>query len=206
MLDLSKIEDGRVYLNITTGQTATGATLLADAEHEGINLEDWVDKEDAGRGRKYDTGKPDWALIPAHELEDVVRVFTMGAEKYGRENWKRVDNGMFRYYSAMMRHIRAYKSYIETGDPEDLYDEESGLHHLAHAMTNAMFLMWLDNNNEHKFLDADKPDWVEQEEREAEFEMLNAIEETMEGLNEVKIAHNWTQAPDWMVNYTMEND
>jgi hypothetical protein len=135
-------------------------------------LSDWQDKDDAGRGRKFDTGKPDWALVPADEMEDVVRVFTMGAEKYGRENWKSVENGMFRYFSAMMRHIRAYKKYMETGDESELYDKESGLHHLSHAMTNAVFLMWLDNNKAHNFKEEDTPIWWEQMQRE----MMEAVE------------------------------
>ena len=173
MLDPNKIEPDRVYLNISTGTVATGDQLRAKAAE--VNLADWVDKDDAGRGRKYDTGKPDWALVPADEIEDVVRVFTMGAEKYGRENWKSVENGMFRYYSAMMRHIRAYKKYIETGDKEQLFDKESGIHHLAHAMTNALFLMWLDNNFEHKFKEEDMPRWWDQMERQ----MLEEFEQSI---------------------------
>lgn len=173
MLDPNKIEPDRVYLNISTGEVATGDQLRSAAAD--VHLADWVDKDDAGKGRKYDTGKPDWGLVPADELEDVVKVFTMGSEKYGRENWKSVENGMFRYYGAMMRHIKSYKRYMETGDKEELYDSESGLHHLAHAMTNAIFLMWLDNNVAHKFKEGDKPNWWEEMELAATFDIEQAI-------------------------------
>jgi len=50
--------------------------------------------------------------------------------------------------------------YMETGDAELMIDGESGLHHLAHAATNLIFLMWLDNNNAHNFSEENIPDWV----------------------------------------------
>ncbi len=165
MLIESEIKDDKVYLNICSGAVKTGAELiellgymhkdqLKDDEIPtfAVQLDDWVDKDDVGRGRKFDTGKPQWSLIPASELEDVAKVFTMGAEKYGRENWKKVEDGMFRYFDAMQRHISEYKLYMETGDESHLFDSESGLHHLSHAVTNALFLMWLDNNDGHVWL------------------------------------------------------
>ena len=158
MLILSEVVKDKVYLNITTGKVATGAEILEKELSEDA-LEHWVDKDDIGKGRKFDTGKPQHSLVPSSELTDVVKVFTMGAEKYGRENWKRVEDGMYRYFDAMERHISAYKVYMETGDERHLFDEESGLHHLSHAMTNALFLMWLDRNAAHQFSDETKPHW-----------------------------------------------
>jgi hypothetical protein len=158
MLILSEVKSDKVYLNITTGNVATGREIIEKNLSEEA-LENWVDKDDIGKGRKFDTGKPQHSLVPSSELTDVVKVFTMGADKYGRENWKRVEDGMFRYFDAMQRHIASYKVYMETGDERHLYDEESGLHHLSHAMTNALFLMWLDNNDAHKFAPENKPDW-----------------------------------------------
>lgn len=186
MLDPNKIEEKRIYLNITTGEVCTGQQLRFNSAN--VHLADWVDKEDAGKGRKYDTGKPDWALVPGKELEDVVKVFTMGAEKYGRENWKSVEDGMFRYFSAMMRHINSYKKYLETGDEADLYDAESGLHHLSHAMTNALFLMWLDNNEAHVFTEKNMPSWWDQKQREREFfdDIDAVVKATMEDLNSLQ--------------------
>ena len=129
-----------------------------------------INENEIKTGKKYDVGKPDWSLVPANELEDIVKVFTMGSQKYGRENWKNLPDGMFRCYSAMMRHIRSYKKWTETGDSKDLYDEESGLHHLAHAATNILFMMWWDNNNAHIFEEGHMPLWLEQIQREMEEE------------------------------------
>lgn len=226
MLDPKKIDPTRMYLNIESGMTATGETMLEEIEHNRVDLSKWVDRDDAGKGRKYDTGKPDWSLVPADEIEDVVKVFTMGAEKYGRENWKSVENGMFRYFAAMMRHIKKYKKYLETGDEELLYDDESGLHHLSHAMTNAVFLMWLDNNRAHTFKDGDMPVWWDQMERAAEFELEQMILadadrqaiELGKGLSEDYASFvdapkdqnpylgKWPDDANYVVNFNMEND
>jgi len=42
-------------------------------------------------GVKYDSGKPDYTLLPLDALEQVVEVLTFGAAKYDRDNWKKVD-------------------------------------------------------------------------------------------------------------------
>ena len=90
------------------------------------------------QGIKYDEGKPDWSLLPLGPVEDIVRVLTHGAEKYGRANWQNVEGAHERYFAAAMRHIAAWQS---TGNT----DPESGHHHLAHAACNLIFLMWFDD-------------------------------------------------------------
>jgi len=61
---------------------------------------------EAPAGRKYDSGKPMYALVPADALEEVVKVLTAGAVKYNEpldeENWRKVDNPHFRYFSAAL--------------------------------------------------------------------------------------------------------
>jgi hypothetical protein len=84
-------------------------------------------------GLKYDSDKPRWDLLPLSLIEETVQVLTFGAKKYGPNNWKQVQDGFDRYYSALMRHIVAYKN-------GELYDQESKLSHLAHAMCNLIFL------------------------------------------------------------------
>jgi hypothetical protein len=91
-------------------------------------------------GKKFDTGKLRWDLIPIEYVEDVVKVLTFGAAKYGANNWQKVEDGLSRYYAALMRHIVAWKR-GETDDPE------SNLPHLAHAMCNILFIQWIE---EHK--------------------------------------------------------
>ena len=83
---------------------------------------------------KYDGGKPRFDLIPAEPLVEVAKVFTMGAAKYGDRNW---EMGMewSRVFSAMQRHLWAFWA------GENL-DQESGLHHLAHAAFGCLALIW----------------------------------------------------------------
>jgi hypothetical protein len=88
-------------------------------------------------GRKFDTGKAEYGLVPPHALHETVKVLTVGAQKYARDNWKHVPDRKRRYFDAMERHIWAWKR-GEVNDPED------NLHHLAHAICCAMFLYEVD--------------------------------------------------------------
>lgn len=98
----------------------------------------FVRKVEPPKGSKFDQGKPRWGLLPWTELETVVEVLTMGAEKYSDDNWKHVEPFESRYRDALMRHFSAYCK-GETKDPE------SGKSHLAHAVCCALFLMWKEN-------------------------------------------------------------
>lgn len=83
-------------------------------------------------GLKFDVGKTDYDLIPAEALEGIANVFTYGAGKYGPENWKHVTP-VKRYLSAAFRHVQAWRK-------GQTNDEESGLLHLDHAITNLIIL------------------------------------------------------------------
>jgi len=85
-------------------------------------------------GYKEDLGKPEWDLLPYDALLPVVKVFTSGAKKYTRHNWR---SGMLwsRPMGAILRHITAW------WEGEDL-DSDSGEHHLAHVIAEALFLMY----------------------------------------------------------------
>jgi hypothetical protein len=98
-------------------------------------------------GRKDDSGKIRYSLIPQSTVEDVVRVLEHGAIKYAPDNWKKVPDYRQRYYDATMRHLQAW------WNGESL-DRESNLHHLAHAICNAMFLLWFDRNHGKKVQEA----------------------------------------------------
>lgn len=95
------------------------------------------DTRPSGQGRKDDTGKRQWSLIPWDVVEDVVQVLEFGAKKYAPENWKKVPNARERYFDALMRHVLAWRS-GEQNDPE------TGLNHLAHAGCCLMFLLWFE--------------------------------------------------------------
>lgn len=89
------------------------------------------------RGHKNDCGKPMWDLLPFSSLKEVVEVLTLGAKKYSPHNWMRVPNPKSRYFSALMRHLVAWKRGERT-------DPETGLSHLAHAGCCLLFLIWHD--------------------------------------------------------------
>lgn len=74
-----------------------------------------------------------WELFP-NAIGDVAKVLTFGANKYGPNNWQNVKSFHSRYSAALLRHVLARC----TGE---ITDPESGLFHLAHAATNALFLL-----------------------------------------------------------------
>ena len=87
-------------------------------------------------GIKHDLGKPAFNLIPPRAELAMASVLTFGAAKYAPDNWKLVDNAETRYIAAAMRHINAYRA-------GEIWDRESGLQHLAHALTCLAFLIEL---------------------------------------------------------------
>lgn len=87
-------------------------------------------------GTKFDTGKLQYSLIPTSATKALAEVLTYGASKYAPNNWQLVQDGEKRYLDALFRHLEAFRS-------GEVNDEESGLHHLSHALTNVVFLHYL---------------------------------------------------------------
>ena len=85
-------------------------------------------------GLKYDDGKLQYGLIPTIATKSLAQVLTFGAAKYAPNSWQTVQDGERRYLDALYRHLEAYRSGEST-------DSESGLSHLAHAITNVAFLL-----------------------------------------------------------------
>ena len=94
-----------------------------------------------GNGLKFDQEKLRWDLLPIDCIEDVVKVLTMGAEKYAENNWQEVENAEDRYFAALMRHLSASRQ-------GEMNDSESGLSHLSHVMCNVVFLLWLEKHKD----------------------------------------------------------
>lgn len=97
-------------------------------------------------GVKHDQGKTPWHYIDNFwpQLEEVVQVLAMGDKKYPSAdgaNWKRVEDSARRYSDAMLRHAISYRR-------GEKIDPESGKSHLAHVITNALFLMYNDSLQE----------------------------------------------------------
>lgn len=91
-------------------------------------------KDDFNRDQsvKHDGGKRRLELIPTTAYEALGDVLTYGAKLYGDNTWNRVDRE--RYVGALLRHLCLYLD-----DPLGV-DKESGLPHIDHVFTNAMFL------------------------------------------------------------------
>lgn len=86
------------------------------------------------QGIKFDSDKPEYGLVPANALHEIVKVLTYGARKYSRENWRQVPERERRYFDAMMRHLWA----VRRGE---LVDNETGVSHYAHAGCCLLYLL-----------------------------------------------------------------
>ena len=81
-----------------------------------------------------------WDLLPLQEIEDIVKVYTAGAEKYGPNNWQHLEDGYNRYKAALFRHLLEYEKGNEI-------DEETGCKHLAQLAWNAIAMLYYDKHN-----------------------------------------------------------
>lgn len=86
---------------------------------------------------KFDTGKLRYDLVPTSAFEGLAKVLTYGAKKYSPNNWRNAED-TDRYIAALYRHLEAWRK-------GEKVDEESGLKHLEHAITNVAFLLELDD-------------------------------------------------------------
>lgn len=88
-------------------------------------------------GKKNDRqdDKTRWELMPLDCLEDIARVYTEGAKKYGDNNWQKLENGYERYKGALLRHL--YQS------DNEVFDKETGCRHLAQVAWNAIAMLYL---------------------------------------------------------------
>lgn len=97
-------------------------------------------------GRKDDTGKLRYSLLPAGTVEQILEVLEFGAVKYAPDNWKKVPGAFTRYYDAAIRHLVA-------GYLGNTKDSESGYSHFAHAGCCILFLLWLERNPGKELID-----------------------------------------------------
>lgn len=71
--------------------------------------------------------KPSLSAVPGTALFHLARAMMDGVDKYGIYNWREKDVPARIYVDAAMRHI------VSWADGEEFADD-SGVHHLAHAM------------------------------------------------------------------------
>lgn len=89
-----------------------------------------------GCGRKHDDAKVDYSLIKTAAEREFAAALSYGAELYGRDNWKDVPQAFDRYFAALRRHLAAFRA-------GEIFDPQSGLHHLAHAECCVHFILEL---------------------------------------------------------------
>lgn len=86
------------------------------------------------------TGKNELDDLSPGFLWEVGLVATHGNTKYRRGNWHAGERHT--YIAAITRHILKYAAACQ--GQGSFYDEETGLHHMAHVARNAEFLHWMD--------------------------------------------------------------
>ena len=79
---------------------------------------------------KFDDEKPRMDLLPPNAIEELAKAMTYGAKKYGDDNY--LNGEMLnpnRLVAAGLRHTFSYLK-------GNKINEESGLHHLSHALAS----------------------------------------------------------------------
>ena len=91
-----------------------------------------MEQENKIEARKNDRldDKLRWELLPLEDVEDIVRVYTAGAKKYGPDQWQKLPDGIKRYKAALLSQL------VEIDKGNEI-DEETGCRHLAQMCRNA---------------------------------------------------------------------
>jgi hypothetical protein len=98
----------------------------------GVGHEHWVTK-DSGAREQYDSGmvrdidkdKPDYTLIDGPFLYRWAMLMVRGAEKYGRDNWRKADSEkeLHRFQASALRHMHQWLD----DDPSDNEDHAAAV-------------------------------------------------------------------------------
>jgi hypothetical protein len=93
---------------------------------------------DVEKALRFNTGKLRYSQLSTSAIRSIVEVLEFGATKYPIHNWRKGFNYTV-VLDSIQRHLEAFK------ELEDK-DKESGLSHIAHVLTNAMFLQHMINH------------------------------------------------------------
>lgn len=93
----------------------------------------YSNKNSEDKALRFDDGKIRHDLLPGHALNELAKVYTMGAKKYADNNWRK---GM--KWSRVLASLKRHLNYIENGVD---FDDESKLLHAAHVAWNAITLL-----------------------------------------------------------------
>jgi len=96
-----------------------------------------------GEVLKYHENKSEWSCVPFTALEKVAEVFSYGKKKYGASFTFTAGIPVSRLFDSLMRHAISFYFKREDIDPE------SGCHHLAMVVSNAlMILSYIEDKSE----------------------------------------------------------
>ena len=105
-----------------------------------IETKEMEKKENDSKKNDRLDNKLRWELLPLEDLEDIVRVYTAGANKYGANKWQNLPDGYQRYKAALFRHLVEY----EKGN---WLDNETNCIHLAQVAWNAIAMLHIAKQN-----------------------------------------------------------
>ncbi len=98
--------------------------------------EEQMGQDTAGR---FSEGKIRHDLVAPWALNEIARVYTYGTVKYDDDNWWKGLRWKRDVFGCVLRHVWKWFR-------GEINDDESGLHHLAHAAWNCMALMEYERN------------------------------------------------------------
>ena len=96
-----------------------------------VEEEKQMGQETAGR---FSAGKLRHDLIAPWALSELAKVYTYGTQKYDDDNWWKGLRWKRDVYGCILRHVWKWFR-------GERFDDESGVHHLAHAAWNCFTLM-----------------------------------------------------------------
>jgi len=97
---------------------------------------DQMGKDEAAR---FSEGKIRHDLVAPWALDQIAKVYTYGTQKYSDDNWWKGLKWKKDVFGCILRHVWKWFR-------GEVNDDESGLHHLAHAAWNCMALMEYERN------------------------------------------------------------
>ena len=127
-----KLKDDPKYCGIDTrnDKRSISYKLIEQCKPKDMEQEN---KKEARKNDRLDD-KLRWELLPLEDIEDIVKVYTEGAKKYGPDRWQNLPDGIRRYKAALLRHLVEF-------DKGNEIDEETGCRHLAQVAWNAIAML-----------------------------------------------------------------
>ena len=124
----------RTYCDLTQRKDKTSVIYKLVEQCEQKDMEQ--ENNESKKNDRLDD-KLRWELLPLEDIEDIVKVYTAGAKKYGPNTWQNLPDGYNRYKAALLRHLVEY-------DKGNKIDEETGCRHLAAVAWNAIAMLHID--------------------------------------------------------------